>query len=107
MRTFNEYQTFAIMVPVALRNNRDRIDLPVVGLQQEAAKVGSLLAAACVSGRFTLTERQRDEIKARLSDVLWHLALLCGESGLSLEDVAEHSVAQLQARTSGLDPERR
>src|ERR1035441_6026426 len=54
MRTFEEYQSVATRTPLSLRNNRDRINLPVLGLQEEAAKVGSLLASADASGKLAL-----------------------------------------------------
>jgi phosphoribosyl-ATP pyrophosphohydrolase len=107
MTTFDEYQALANKVPLSLRNNRERIELPVLGLQQETGKIGSLMMAASASGRFALTTEQRREVQDRLADLLWYVALLCKESGLTLHDVATHSAAQLQARHSELDPDRR
>jgi hypothetical protein len=107
MKTFDEYQTLATQVPLSLRNNRDRIRLPALGLQEEAGKIGSLVATATASGRFVLTQEQSREVKDRLSEVLWYVALLCGETGIALQDVAANSIAQLQARTKELDSDRR
>jgi phosphoribosyl-ATP pyrophosphohydrolase len=107
MRTFEEYQSVATRTPLSLRNNRDRINLPVLGLQEEAAKVGSLLASADASGKLALTQEQTSELKNRLSDMLWYVALLCGETGIAMQDVAAHSLAQLQARTKPLDSDQR
>jgi NTP pyrophosphatase (non-canonical NTP hydrolase) len=47
------------------------------------------------------------EVQGRLADVLWYVALLCGETGVAMQDIAAHSIVQLQARTKDLDPERR
>ena len=105
--TFEEYQTVATKVPLSLRNNRDRILLPVTGLQEEAGKIGSLLTAASASGKFSLTEKQQSELKERLSDVLWFVALLCGETGIGMQDAALNSVKQLQTRSGSFDPNRR
>jgi NTP pyrophosphatase (non-canonical NTP hydrolase) len=107
MRTFEEYEKFATQVPLSSRNNRERIELPVLGLQQEAGKLGLLLTAALASGRFSLTPEQRRELKDRLADVLWCVAFLCNESGIALQDVATHSAAQLKARDGERDPNRR
>ena len=107
MRTFDEYQSAATKTPLFLRNNRERINLPVLGLQEEAGKVGSVLASAFESGKLALTKEQTSELQDRLSDMLWYVALLCGETGIAMNDVAEHSLAQLQARTKALDPDRR
>jgi hypothetical protein len=107
MKTFKEYQALATKVPLSLRNNRDRIGLPVLGLQEEAGKIGSLLATASASGKFSLTPEQSKEVNDRLSDILWYQALLCGETGIEMQDMATHSIAQLQARTKQFDPDRR
>ena len=107
MRTFEEYQSVATRTPLALRNNRDRINLPILGLQEEAGKVGSLLAPADASGKLALTQEQTSELKNRLSDMLWYIALLCGETGIAMQGMAAHSLAQLQARTKALGPDQR
>ena len=99
MNTFEEYQALATQVPVSLRNNRDRLELPVLGLQEEAGKIGSLLTTASASGKFDLTQEQSTELKDRLSDILWYVALLSGEAGIPMQDVAAHSIAQLHERT--------
>ena len=107
MKTFEEYQIAAAKVPVSLRNDRDRIQLSVLGLQEGAGKIGSLLTTAFATGKFRLTQEQSREIKDRLSEILWFTAILCNETGMAMQDVAAHSVAQLQARAKGLDPDRR
>lgn len=107
MNTFEEFQSLATQVPLSLRNNLDRINLPVVGLQEEAGRIGSLLAAASASGRFSLAPEQKSQLRDRLADTLWHVALLCGETGIPMQDVAAHSITQLQERTKNLDPDQR
>ena len=107
MWTFEEYQSAATGTPLSLRNSRDRINLPVLGLQTDAGKVGSLLATAFGSGKVELTREQTSELRDRLSDMLWYIALLCGETGIAMQDVAAHSLARLEARARALDPDQR
>ena len=107
MRTFEEYQNSAIRSPLSLRNDRDRINMPVLGLQEEAGKIGVLLTRAFASGKLILTQEQTIELQGRLSDTLWYLALLCAETGLAMQDIAAQSIAQLEARTKALDPDQR
>jgi hypothetical protein len=107
VKIFEEYQALAATTPAALRNDRDRINFPVSGLQEATGKIGSLLDRAFAEGKFSLTPEQREELRDRLSDTLWCSALLCEETGMSLQDVAAHSIAQLQARAKDLDPDRR
>ena len=107
MKTFEEFQALASRVPPALRNNRDRIQLPALGLQEEAGKIGSLLTKAFASGKFILTQEQTGEVNDRLADVLWYVALLCGETGIAMQDLAAHSVTQLQAKAEKLERDQR
>ncbi len=107
MDTFAQYQAIATTVPLSLRNNRDRLELPVTGLQEEAGKIGRLLAMASASGRLDLTDEQCRELQDRLAESLWYLALICGETGVAMQDAAAHSIAKLQERTQDLDPDRR
>jgi hypothetical protein len=107
VKNFEEYQALAAQVPVSLRNDRDRINFPLLGLQGATGKIGSLLDRAFAKGKFNLTPEQREELQDRLSDILWCSALLCKETGMSLQDVAAHSIAQIQARATDLDPDRR
>ena len=107
MNTFDEFQSLAAKVPISLRNNLDRINLPAMGLQEEAGKIGSLFARASASGRFELTPEQRGNLHDRLSDVLWYVALLCSETGIAMQGVASHCIEQLQERAKQLDPDQR
>ena len=107
MKTFEEYQALATKVPASLRNDRDRLNLPVQGLQEEAGKIGALLASAFASGKFSLTREQSIELKDRLADILWHVAFLSKETEIPMQDVATHSIEQLQARFKELDPDQR
>lgn len=107
MKTFEEYEALATSVPISLRNNRDRIQLPALGLQEDAGKIGSLLTSALASGKFSLTQEQTGEVKDRLADILWHVALLCKETDIKMQDLAAHSIAQLQTRMKRLDSDQR
>lgn len=107
MKTFEEFQALANKVPLSLRNNLDRINLPVIGLQEEAGRIGALLARVSTSGRLELTPEQRNKLHDSLSDLLWHMALLCSETGITMQDIACHCIKQLQERAEQLDPDQR
>lgn len=105
--TFEEYEAIVTQVPASLRNNLDRIILPVRGLQEEVGKVGTMLQSATTSGRLALTAEQQADLRDRLADALWYVALLAKESGTSIGQIASHSISQVQERLSRLDPEQR
>lgn len=105
--TFEEYESTVTQVPASLRNNLDRINLPARGLQEEAGKVGAVLLAASASGRLNLTSEQQADLRNRLADTLWYIALIAREGGLSMGQIASHSASQIQERFSRLDPDQR
>jgi NTP pyrophosphatase (non-canonical NTP hydrolase) len=105
--TFEEFQTRATNIPASMRNNLDRVNLPIRGLQQEAGKIGSLLARASRSGRFESAPDERSEVRDRLGDMLWYIALLCGETEIPMQKVPTHDIARLGERFERLDPEQR
>ena len=105
--TFEEYEAIVTQVPASLRNNLDRINLPVLGLQEESGKVSSLLQKMTATGRLEVAPEQREELQDRLADLLWYLTLIANETGTSLADVAAHSFAQIQERARHLDPDQR
>lgn len=107
MKTFEEFQAAAAKLPASLRNNRDRLNLPISGLQEESGKISALLSAASALGRFVLTPEEQNELCDRLSNMLWYTALLCNEANVRMEEVAAHSIEQLQTRLKSLDPEQR
>jgi hypothetical protein len=78
-----------------------------MGLQEKPGKIASRLATAATSGKFSLTQKQGEELRDGLADIPRCVALLCGETGMNLQDVATHSIAQIEARTKGLDPDQR
>ena len=78
-----------------------------MGLQEEAGKIGSLMGKAFSSGKSAITPEESKILQARLSEILWYVALLCNETGISMQDTAEKSVALVQARAKELDQDRR
>ena len=69
--------------------------------------IGSLLTRASASGHFRLSPEQRSQLHDRLSESLWYMALLCEETGITLQEVAANGFAQLQERVKQLDPDQR
>lgn len=40
----------------------------------------------------------KDDLKKELGDVLWYIAAICTDMGLSMNEVAEHNIAKLSSR---------
>jgi hypothetical protein len=107
MNCFEDYQKRAAATPVALRNDRDRIDHPVLGLQGEAGKIGAVLERAFLSGRLEISPVQREELKTRLARVLWYIAFLCEQTGVTMQEAADVSMRQIEALKDGLGADQR
>ena len=71
---------------------------PVLGLVNEAGEVAGKIKKVFRDKGGEINDEMRDALKAELGDVLWYVAQLCTELGLSLDEVAEHNLAKLYDR---------
>jgi hypothetical protein len=88
-----------VEVAVALRNEQDPVQLPVLGLQEAGGKLSKLLTDTFASGNFHVAPATTDEAKDRLVDIFSCLARICGETAVLMERLA---ACQHEAR--GDDP---
>lgn len=70
---------------LCIKQDCDRAQLPVMGLQEEGGKLSKLVSTTFASGKFRLTAAQSDEAKDRLVDILSCLARICGETAVLME----------------------
>lgn len=97
MLTFDEYQKAAqttAQYPDAGRN----VYYPTLGLAGEAGEVAEKIKKLMRDNNGVLTPERRDALRKELGDVLWYVAALCSELGLSMGDVAAHNVEKLRDR---------
>jgi NTP pyrophosphatase (non-canonical NTP hydrolase) len=71
---------------------------PTLGLTNEAGEVSGKIKKIFRDKQGLISEEDRTALKAELGDVLWYLAQVSTELGLSLEDIAEHNIAKLMDR---------
>lgn len=71
---------------------------PTLGLVNEAGEVAGKIKKIFRDKGGTIAESDRQALKAELGDVLWYLAQMCTELGLSLEEVAAHNLEKLADR---------
>jgi NTP pyrophosphatase (non-canonical NTP hydrolase) len=94
---FNDYQTKsrktagypAIGQPVIY---------PTLGLVNEAGEVAGKIKKIFRDKKGVINETDRDALKAELGDVLWYVAQVATELGLSLDEIAEYNIAKLLDR---------
>lgn len=71
---------------------------PTLGLTNEAGEVSGKIKKIFRDKGGIIGESDLMALKGELGDVLWYLAQVSTELGLSLDDIAGHNLAKLQDR---------
>src|SRR5512140_3809248 len=94
---FNEYQERARQTaryPIIGHG----VIYPTLGLTNEAGEVSGKIKKIFRDKEGIISDSDRAALQAELGDVLWYLAQVSTELGLSLDEIAEHNVAKLLDR---------
>ena len=92
----NEYQIRAI--DTAMYPEDMAMPYLGLGLTGEAGEVANKIKKMIRDG--VSMEDASEAIQDEMGDVLWYLALLCLETGTTLQDVANRNIEKLAARTA-------
>lgn len=71
---------------------------PALGLAGEAGEVVEKIKRIIRDDKFQITQARTKEIEKELGDVLWYVAQLATEFGLSLERIASGNIKKLYSR---------
>jgi NTP pyrophosphatase (non-canonical NTP hydrolase) len=91
---FYEYQTIALKTGVYPK--KYSISYPALGLAEETGEVCGKISKM-MRDDISLVD-QKDNLKKEMGDVLWYLAALAHDCGLSLQAIAETNIEKLKAR---------
>ena len=95
--TFEEYQKESRRT--ALYPNKDNnFVYPTLGLSGEAGEVAEKIKKVLRDKGGVMDDATREEIKKELGDVLWYVAQIASELGLSMEDIADTNIKKLLSR---------
>jgi NTP pyrophosphatase (non-canonical NTP hydrolase) len=93
---FDDYQKAAL--GTAIYAERHRVIYPALGLASESGEVAGKIKKVLRDQDGDWTRVPREAIKDELGDVLWYVAVLAADLGLSLDKIAADNVAKLKAR---------
>ena len=98
MLTFAEYQTQSRTTAVYPGRDQGNITYPALGLAGESGEVCEKIKKCIRDDNGIVTPERRALLAKELGDVLWYIAALSTELGLSLEEIASGNLAKLAAR---------
>lgn len=96
--TFDEYQKRARTTSAIDEQSPTAPYYFALGLNGEAGEVAEKLKKIIRNHDGNISELDLVEFKKELGDVLWYLAMMSHQVGLSLEDVAATNLAKLSGR---------
>lgn len=100
--TMNDYQADTASTAIY----KWKVIYPALGLSSEAGEVLGKLKKMIrdqdvkFDGTGKLTDQQRADLASELGDVLWYIAALSRDLGISLNEVAHINLEKLQSRKS-------
>jgi NTP pyrophosphatase (non-canonical NTP hydrolase) len=95
--TFQEYQEESRKTAI-YPNKDNNFIYPTLGLAGEAGEVAEKIKKVLRDGNGIVSPEKKEELTKELGDVLWYVANLSKELGISLEDVAKNNIEKLQSR---------
>src|SRR3989344_2438549 len=99
--TFDEYQKLSRVTAIYSRDDKNfnyPITYPVLGLVGEAGEVAEKIKKAHRDHGGVIDESRKQEVAKELGDVLWNVAQISTELGLSMKDVATNNIEKLYSR---------
>lgn len=93
---FKEYQEKA--VKTAIYGSGSNIIYPALGLANEAGEVLGKIKKVLRDKEGNFNEENNKAIGSEIGDVLWYIAALARDLGLSLEDIANDNIKKLEDR---------
>jgi len=95
--TFEEYQTQSRKTAIYPNLGNNYI-YPVLGLSGESGEVAEKIKKVIRDNGGVVSEEKKQEIKKELGDVLWYVAQISSELGLTMEEVAQGNLDKLASR---------
>lgn len=93
---FSHYQEHA--VSTAIYGSGIAVCYPTLGLTGEAGEIANKVKKIFRDNGGVVTDEKRADLKAEVGDVLWYLAALCRDLGISMQEAAVENLTKLADR---------
>ena len=94
---FGDYQKLSRKTAIYPQKGKNFI-YPTLDLADEAGEVAEKIKKVLRDNQGIIDQPRKEEIAKELGDVLWYLAQIATELGLSLEEVAKGNLKKLSSR---------
>lgn len=92
----NEYQSLARKT--AIYPKEAKVVYPALGLCGEAGEIAEKIKKAIRDNNGYIDGARKEQLLLEAGDILWYLANLAYDLGISLDDVAQRNIKKLQDR---------
>jgi len=94
---FDEYQELSARTAM-YPGRGNNLTYPTLGLSGESGEVAEKVKKLIRDKAGVLDDTVRADLGKELGDVLWYVAQLCSELGLSMSEVAQGNIEKLSSR---------
>lgn len=96
--TFDDYQKRAITTNLTKEDQFKELLQQVLGLADESGEVQAIFKKWIRDQDADFAKLDRDNVKKELGDVLWYIAVIAHDLGISLDDLANTNLEKLASR---------
>lgn len=93
-QAFDDYQNWAMSKAVYATEGVASSFYPILGLVSEVGELAALMKRELRDDK----QYSKESVKKELGDILWYLAAVCREEGLTMSEVVAASIEKLEGR---------
>ena len=96
MMTMDQYQSQAVQTKIY--GTGDLITYPTLGLVNEAGEVAGKVKKVLRDNEGIFSQEWKEKIADECGDVLWYIAALADDLGITLGEIASRNISKLKSR---------
>ena len=96
--TFDEYQKMALTTNLSKQDQLQELMQQVLGLGDEAGEVQAIFKKWIRDNNADIELLDTQNVAKELGDILWYIAVIAHDLGISFDDIAAMNVEKLRSR---------